>query len=356
MSEQLAVIGQNQSLTLPAAFDHIQRVAKCWSESALIPAVFQKSIPNTVIALDIAQRMGANPLAVMQNLYIVHGKPGWSATFLIATVNTCGRFSPLRFDLKNLGSKTTKGVTYNDSSCVAWTTEKGVELPKGIATLDQARAAGIPVLESPVVSIEMAILEEWFQKNGSKWKTMPELMLRYRAATFFTRLYAPEFTMGMRTSDEILDSGNVVDVGGEGEPMVSFNKEIKVRRVQGEVVVDPPQTVDVSAPPTTGPIPETTTAAPSPAEEEKPQDVPTSAAVEAKWSTVANQFNAAGATFDDVMTVLKQMRCTWATNTTAKDWPDLNDENIGYIVKSMRGVIAEVKRHVAVKKSTTAAQ
>jgi hypothetical protein len=35
---------------------------------------------------------------VMQNLWIVKGKPGWSAQFLIATFNQSGRFSSMRFE------------------------------------------------------------------------------------------------------------------------------------------------------------------------------------------------------------------------------------------------------------------
>jgi hypothetical protein len=42
-------------------------------------------------------------------------------------------------------------------------------------------------------------------KAGSKWKTMPELMMRYRAAAFFGRLYAPEITMGMHSVEEVVD-------------------------------------------------------------------------------------------------------------------------------------------------------
>ena len=34
---------------------------------------------------------------------------------------------------------------------------------------------------------------------------MPELMMRYRAAAFFGRLYAPEITMGMHSVEEIID-------------------------------------------------------------------------------------------------------------------------------------------------------
>lgn len=166
--------------TSKAGFDLMLRQAKWLSTSSLVPEQFRNNIPNTVIALEIAGRMGASPLAVMQNLYIVHGKPGWSATFIIAAINATGKFSPLRFECSGAG---------DGRSVKAWATEK--------ATGER--------LEGPAVTIEMAKKEGWSARNGSKWQTMSELMLRYRAATFFGRLYAPEILMGMNTTDEIVE-------------------------------------------------------------------------------------------------------------------------------------------------------
>ncbi len=164
------------------AFAHIQRVAKMFSSSDLVPDAFKGKIANCTIALEMAHRMGANPMAVMQNLYIVHGRPGWSAQFIIACLNQCGKFSPLRFEMTGEGDKRT---------CIAWAIE--------LSTNER--------LEGPQVSIQMAKDESWYSKNGSKWKTMPELMLRYRAATFFGRLYAPDLLMGMQTAEELHDVG-----------------------------------------------------------------------------------------------------------------------------------------------------
>ena len=54
--------------------------------------------------------------------------------------------------------------------------------------------------------IDMAKAEGWLGKNGSKWKTMPQLMLRYRAASFFSSLNCPELTMGLYTKEEMQDN------------------------------------------------------------------------------------------------------------------------------------------------------
>lgn len=178
-----------------AGFALMQRRAVGISKSTLIPKDFQNNVPNCLIALEMANRIGAGPLAVLQNLYVVHGKPSWSSQFIISVINTCGRFWPLRFDVKGTGDKMV---------CIAWTQEK-MSGPLKQATLDQARKESAPVLESPPVTMEMAKKEGWVGKSGSKWQTMPELMIRYRAATFFGRLYAPELLMGMSSQDELED-------------------------------------------------------------------------------------------------------------------------------------------------------
>ena len=198
-----------------ASFAHIQRVAQMFSQSLLVPENFRgdQGLPNCVIALEMASRMGASALAIMQNIYIVYGKPGWSAQFITSAINTSRKFSPLRFTLERLGKKKVsyeytvygqnrekrreKGeVEIDDVRCVAW-------------ALDLTPQGGNERLESPPVTIELAVREGWYTKQDSKWRTMPELMLRYRAATFFGRLYAPEILMGMKTEDELRD---VIDV------------------------------------------------------------------------------------------------------------------------------------------------
>lgn len=166
------------------AFEHAQRIAKALAASDLVPTQYRNNISNTLIALEMSNRMSASPLAVMQNLNIIHGKPSFGSAFLIATINTSGRFAPLRYKVSGEG---------DDKQCIAWTTDRNGE-----------------VLEGPAISIGMAKKEGWYTKNGSKWQTMPELMLRYRAAAFFSRLYCPEISMGMQTSEEVYD---VIDNG-----------------------------------------------------------------------------------------------------------------------------------------------
>lgn len=164
------------------SFELIQRVSKAFAQSDLVPKQYQGNLPNCMIAMDMAQRIGANPLMVMQNLYIVHGTPGWSSKFLIATINVSGRFSSLRYEWKGEPGTPEYG-------CRAWAIEK--------ATGER--------LDGIWVTWEMVVAEGWNAKNGSKWKTMRDQMFVYRSAAFWQRAYAPELGMGLQTAEEIGD-------------------------------------------------------------------------------------------------------------------------------------------------------
>lgn len=153
------------------------RMAKMLASSSLIPDNFKNHPEDCMLAIDMAKRLNMPPFSVLQEIFVVHGKPSFSSKFLIGCVNSCGRFTPLTFK---------KG-------------EKG-----GIIAFAKSKATG-ETLESPEVTIEMATAEGWTSKSGSKWKTMPDLMARYRAATFFARLYCPDVTFGIKTTDEIAD-------------------------------------------------------------------------------------------------------------------------------------------------------
>lgn len=169
-------------LTTLQGFELAQRAAKCLASSTLVPKEYQGNLSNCIIALNMAQRIGADPLMVMQNLVIVHGRPTWSSQFLIATFNTCGKFSALRYEF--FGEPGTDGW-----GCRATATE--------LSTGEK--------LTGTDVTIAIAKKEGWYGRNGSKWQSMPQQMLQYRAASWFVRTIAPELSMGLQTADEMHD-------------------------------------------------------------------------------------------------------------------------------------------------------
>lgn len=140
------------------------QMAKALADSTIVPAIYQKNPSNCLIAIEMAQRMGASAMMVMQNLYPIQGRPSWSSQFLIARINNSHKFD------MELQYEETKDKDGKPFSCTAWTTKDG------------RRVDGM------TVDMQMAKDEGWIAKNGSKWKTMPQLMLRYRAASFFQDL------------------------------------------------------------------------------------------------------------------------------------------------------------------------
>jgi len=162
-------------------------VAKTLSYSSMVPNIFNAervrehvATANCMIALDMAMRLKMSPLMVMQNLYIVNGRPSWSAAFLVAAINRSGLFqTPLRYKVSGDG---------DDLGCTAYAIDHSGE-----------------VLESTRITIQMAKKEGWYSKSGSKWPNMPEQMLKYRAASFFCRTYCPDVALGMHTQEECYD-------------------------------------------------------------------------------------------------------------------------------------------------------
>lgn len=176
------------------SFEAAQRMVKPFVNSNLVPATFKGDIGGCLIALNMANRMGADPLQVMQSLYIVHGKPSFSSAFLIACFNQCGRYTAIRYEM--FGERNT-----DSWGCKAYTTERATgELIEGVA-----------------VTIGMAKAEGWWSKKDkmgretSKWQTMPELMLRYRAASFLIRSVAPEIALGFQSTEEVRDVIDITD-------------------------------------------------------------------------------------------------------------------------------------------------
>ena len=162
------------------SFEFAQRQAKSLCESDLVPKSYQgqKGLPNCLVAIEMSKRMKLSPLTVMQNLNVIHGTPTWSAQFITSQILGCGRFTNFDYLVKGEGDTL-------EVQCVA-TRLEDQKLVKGTA-----------------VSMKMARLEGW--TRNSKYQSMPELMLRNRAATFFGRQYIPDLLLGVQTSEEVVD-------------------------------------------------------------------------------------------------------------------------------------------------------
>ena len=156
------------------------QMAKGLSQSTLVPQQFQNNAANCLIALEQANRLNISPLVCMQNLYVVSGKPSFSSSFVIGLINASGKYDmELQFDEEEKDGK--------PYACTCWT------------ELNGRKVTGIKI------TMDMAEKEGWLKKNGSKWQTMPQVMLRYRAASFFARMNCPELSIGLYTKEELDD-------------------------------------------------------------------------------------------------------------------------------------------------------
>lgn len=208
-------------LSNPAAFEHTWRVAKAFSLSQMVPPHFQGKPENCMVALMMAQQLEVNPLLALQNLTVISGRPGFNAQFAIALANRRGPFAgPITWNSKGQGDSlevTAQAVIKSTGEAVA-----------------------------VMVSMEMAKAEGW--TKNTKYRSIPEQMLRYRSATWLIRLYCPEVLLGFGTSDELEDSSRAaaprieqVKVSEEpaGRSLVSqLNAEVKgaSKRKQAQAV------------------------------------------------------------------------------------------------------------------------
>lgn len=191
------------------------QMAQALSQSTIVPKDYQGNQANAMVAIEIANRLRTSPLMVMQNLHIIQGRPSWSAQFLIASVNGSGKYDmELQFEEK----QTKDGKPF---SCTCWTTRNGREV-RGIT-----------------IDMDMANAEGWTTKSMSKWKTMPQVMLRYRAASFFARMNCPELTLGFYTQEEVVD-GDFKEYPIE-EMRQSVEDEIKANANSEDFVEDVPE-------------------------------------------------------------------------------------------------------------------
>lgn len=265
MSEEITTLGKAQVDTpreervvagfeTMQGFELLQRQGKMLSQCSMLPANFKNNIPDCAIALEMSARMGyaVSPLLILQSIVTIHGKPTFEAKFVIGLLKSrCGY---RRFDYEMSGKVGDAGevrrtprigrdgkpvldkngnpifdneIIRDGRTCLAYAIDR-----------DGNRIEGVPI------SMAMAKVEGWYDKNGSKWQTMPELMLRYRAATFFKNIHCPEITMGFRTSDEAIDIDPEVEIIDEAKPKQKLFKAKKTTEkaeepAQDEAVVEP---------------------------------------------------------------------------------------------------------------------
>ena len=183
----VAIVEQATQLTTNSvwenkdSFNQILRAADMLSKTSIIPQSYQGKPQDCFVAIEMANRMGVSPMVVMQNMYVVKGKPSWAGQACTMLINSCGKFK----DVKHI-----------------YTGEKGK--PNRGCYVTATRISDGSQVDGVEVTMQMAQSEGW--TSNSKWRNMPELMLAYRASAFFARVYCPEAMMGVQTAEEVYDA------------------------------------------------------------------------------------------------------------------------------------------------------
>ena len=177
MSEQTAIATVPQasgSIYLSeASFEFAQRQAKMLASSSFVPKQFQgdAGLPNCIVAVGVARRMGMDPTYVCQSINVINGTPSWKSEFISGAIQGCGRFVDFDYD---------EGQDYCQVVCKR--ADSGKEV-RGVK-----------------ITLEMAKAENW--TRNPKWRSMPQRMLRARAVAFFGRDYIPDILNGMSSVEE----------------------------------------------------------------------------------------------------------------------------------------------------------
>ena len=211
--QELVPQGENSTFknaNTPTMWNDVKLMQNAWkmatvmSKTSIVPQAYKENAGNCLIAIDIANRMGLSPIMVMQNSQVVQGNFTWKGSACKGLIDNCGRFSK------------TKYIFFGEKGTDTW----GCYLQ----AYDNQTEETICGAE---VTIKMAKDEGWFGKNGSKWKTMPELMLQYRSATFFARAYCPQALMGFYTTDEMVDIGKAESEDSVEKVKITLDTEDK---------------------------------------------------------------------------------------------------------------------------------
>lgn len=165
----------------PTCMDDAWRMATALANSELVPLAYRNKPASCLIAIDLALRLRSSWLMVMQHVYDVKGRLSLDAQFCIALINQSGLFTdPLDYEIEG--------------------TNPFADDYKVRATAQRKKTG--KVLYGPWIDWKLVKAEGWYGKDGSKWKTMPEQMFHYRAASWFANRHCPEVKMGMMTSEE----------------------------------------------------------------------------------------------------------------------------------------------------------
>lgn len=167
------------------------------AQADIIPSHYRGKPANVFIAVQSALRMNLDPMMVMQNTFVISGKLGMNSAFAISLANGSGCLK--------------SGITYDI---------EGSEDSLKVTAKATLKSSGVEISYS--IGMKEAMAEGW--TKNPKYSSLPELMLRYRAATLLIRTHMPEVLNGMHMTEELEDVESAKTMRTVESPVAQTNK------------------------------------------------------------------------------------------------------------------------------------
>jgi len=171
------------SLLEPGRFAQAMQVAHQIAKTELVPKQFRDNAAAIVVAWEMGGELGLSPMASLQNIAVINGRPSVWGDSLPAI---CMRHPQWGGMVEKLNDKAT------EATC----TVIRKDAPESIVrtfSLDDAKTAGLLGKDGP-------------------WRNYPKRMLQMRARAFALRDAFPDALRGMHVAEEVVDGGTLQTV------------------------------------------------------------------------------------------------------------------------------------------------
>lgn len=180
------------------SLEELWRFASAVSKSGLAPKGMDR--PETIlVAIQLGLELGLSPMAALQNIGVINGKPGVYGDAALALVEDSGLLEDFD-EWYEVAGKRHDNLNYpaidrwpDDAAAVCLSKRRGRSRP---------RITRFSVIDAKVGKV-------WGRRGrdgqDTPWITFPARMLRFRARGFNLRDQFPDVLKGLRTTEELAD-------------------------------------------------------------------------------------------------------------------------------------------------------
>jgi hypothetical protein len=209
----------------PVNLDEAVNLSGILSQSSIVPASYKGKKEDILVAIIMGSELGFSPIASLQNIATINGKPSIYGDAMLALVKN----SPLCEDVIET---TFKGEKPEDSGAVCTVKRKGMEPVSVTFTVGDAIRAGL-----------------W--KKAGPWTQYPKRMLQMRARSFALRDAFPDVLRGLVATEELMDYQDVKDAGKAKKPgkPAPMSNPLDIMNIDEDGVIEMEETTPLSESP-----------------------------------------------------------------------------------------------------------